>query len=149
MPFRQYWVTTATVPGPSYQDRHYLYRFDAPTFEGCIWKAVTDHLAGPSTEELQFYPWSKDDEQMSYAVELVLAFPLGVNVWRGIFSTALPETGDKVEPEAPTSCSRQKITLPHIVFGLVSPAVLTPAYPDACSDDDYPEKEQRKFLASF
>jgi len=149
MPFRQYWVTTPTTPGPSYQGRHFLYRFDTPSFEGCLWHAVTDHFNGPSLEELQFYQSLNDPDIMCYNVDLILVFPLGVNVWRGTFCTALPEPPGLVEPESPTSCSRMSIQLQHVILGTLSVATITPAYPEACTDDDYPEKQQTKFLAAF
>ena len=86
---------------------------------------------------------------MGYAMQLRLSFIGGVNVWRGEFFTALPEPEGLVEPESPTSCSRQAMFLPHAILGLVSVAKITPAYPDACVDLDYPAKEQRKFLGAF
>lgn len=148
-PFRQYWVTTPALPGPNYNDNHYLFRNDTQSPPVCTWKAVRDHFIGPSIENFTLELILNDPDLMGYQIELILLDPGGINTWRNQFFTALPEPQGEVQPESPTSCSRMTIQLPHVIFGLSSIATLTPAYPDACDDDDFPEKQQTKFLAAF
>jgi hypothetical protein len=45
-----------------------------------------------------------------------------------------------VDPEGPSSCSRTLMLLTHVALGAPWYAQLTPAYPDACSDADFPAK---------
>lgn len=149
MPFRQYWVFTPTTPGPSYLFNTYLFRSDFVGTPVCTWQSVEDHLTGPSTEQITFECIDAGPDFLQYSVELLLAFPLGVNVWRQVFTTARPEPEGLVEPNAPTSCSRIRIDLPHVLLGSLSIASLLAAYPDACDDADYPAKVQRKFFAAF
>ena len=148
-PFRQYFVTTPTTPGPNYGGVHYLFRYTTIAGNACIWDSVADHFIGPSTERLFWNPINLGPDSNEYNVELTLITIGGINTWRQTFSTALPEPPGQVEPNAPTSCSRMRILLPHVILGVLSIAELTPAYPDACDDADYPAKQQTKFLASY
>lgn len=148
-PFRQYWVTTDSLNDPSYGGSSYLYLFTSETVDGCIWDSVTTHFAGSIVERLIFRPVNVGPGFAAYEVTVEHLTLLGFNGWRQIFVTPLPEQEGLVNPNSPTSCSRMVIELPNVNPSLDDVAIISPAYPDACTDDDFPEKLQVKPLARF
>ncbi len=149
-PFEQYWIKAPAPLGPQYGLNAYLYRFVGTGSGGlCIWRAVTDHFFGPSLEELTKTTVAAPPGFMAYRFDLVLLDGTGINQWTQTYTTALPEPPGLVQPGATNSCSRIIKLLTHVVLGVPWFAQMTPAYPDACDDADFPAKEQTKPFAAF
>src|SRR3989337_3042970 len=125
-PFRQYWVIASAIGGPDTGGEHWLFRFSSsPSPDLCEWLPVEDHGFPPISASLRFNLHLEPD------------------------FTGYDPPGGLVQPEAENSCSKMRIVLPFALPVSGFEAILTPAYPDACVDADWPEKEQRKPLAPF
>ncbi len=148
-PFKQYWIAANAPTPPHYGLRTYLFRFAVETTLNCFWTPVSNHLPPPSAELLIKTHFPDTPTEKRYRLQLVLQQGLLSNVYQQDYVTPLPEIGTEVDPNATSSCSRIIKLLPHAVLGLPWFALLTPAYPDACDDADFPMKEQTKPFAPF
>jgi hypothetical protein len=148
-PFRQYWIIAAAIAGPDTGGEHWLFRFaSAPTPDLCTWDPVESHGIIPIIAELRLNVQFGPGGPQGYQFELTMSQGLLFSFWSQIWNNA-PPAGGLVQPEADNSCSRIRIVLPFALPVSGFEAVMTPAYPDACVDVDWPAKEQRKPLAAF
>ena len=139
-----YWVNATALFGPQYFTDYVLYRFAGYYFDHCKWYSVTDHFAGPSNEELQKWPlYDVGGTLVGFYWRLLLFDGSGVNNYRLNVDWA-PAEQIPVDHEAFGSCDKLEYKLPHEVLGPIFDAVILAGYPDACDDDDYPAKVQRK-----
>lgn len=142
-PFDGYWIEAPRLAGPGY-DTPVLYRFALEGSPGvCRWDSVKDHFAGPSVEQLTKATVGSPPGTKAFQWELNIQDATGINVYIIQVQTNLPEVAP-IDPNSIISCSTLRWELPHVILGPAFSAVITPAYPDACDDDDYPMKEQRK-----
>lgn len=141
-PYDGYFVNAFHPVGPSYGDAHILYRFAGELENRCIWNPVTPALAPGSIEELRkILIVDIDDNPIGFRWDLVLVDVSGGNSW--VHDTTPPYSDEiPYPPQDPKSCSRYNWLLQHTVTGPINPAQIFAAFPNACSDDDWPEKAQ-------
>src|SRR3972149_6663598 len=148
-PFRQYWVIASAIGGPDTGGEHWRFRFSSsPSPDLCEWLPGEDHGFPPISASLRFNLHLEPDFTAGHKVELTMQQLLLFSLWDKNFTGDDPP-GGLVQPEAENSCSKMRIVLPVAWPVSGFEAFLTPAYPDACVDADWPEKEQRKPLAPF
>jgi len=149
-PHRQYWVIATGFNVPDTDGEHWLMRFvPNPSPDLCEWQAVESHGFPPKLATLRKNVNFGPGGPTGYTWEFtIFEPPFAIGIWELTLPNTDPE-GGLVQPEADNSCSRQSFSLPQGGFLPSFPAVLTPAFPEACIDADWPEKEQRKPYAPF
>lgn len=147
-PFDQYWVTAKGIGVPDTGGAHWLMRFKSQSMGlACLWEAVDSHGIPPITASIVWEESAAPVGFRKYTVTFSTFQLIIVGTWAASFTSPI-ETEGLIEPEAPASCSRIKIVLPFAIPTTGNEAILTPAFPNACDDADWPIKEQRKPVAA-
>jgi len=149
-PYFQFWVTAVATLPPDYGNLTKLFIFgEKLPGDVCVWHPVKREFSPGGTEDLIFRPIAVGGDFKGWQTELLLSTFIVNNRWFNDNIVALPESSP-IEPEASNSCSRLRHELlgdpGQTTFGA---SVLIPAYPDACNDSDWPEKQQRPPLNPF
>jgi len=148
-PYYHYWITAAAPIQPHYILKNKLYRFSQEVGDNCEWAPVKYEIPFPRVEAFYKTKLPFLNGTTGYALALQLFDGTISNLWTKEFRFPIPETIEVVNPEAPSSCSRIHIVLPHQTFGMLWPAVIRAGYPNCCDDSDFPRKVQTKFVAPY
>lgn len=146
-PFMRYWVSSF-APFDPFEPARRLFIFKSDTDGECLWEALN-----PGVPPLGYYRMRKQTlvigpDIVGWRLTVEYFDTTGLNAWQDDFFPPVNDTG-LVQPEWVGSCSRMKYTLPNVVWGAGWTAVIEPAYPDACDDNDFITKVQTKVIAPY
>lgn len=147
-PHDRIWVASF-APFDPWKAERTLFQF-VQEFEGneCLWTAIDQPFGPVGRYELTKFVLFDGDQVVGFRWEVFATDGTGLNTWQHDELAALEPT-PLVEPEGQGSCSKMRYDLDHVLWGEGFPAVLQPAYPDACDDTDNPAKVQTKPYAPF